>query len=240
MRVVTTAAEQTLPDDILIPGWADHPDLVPGSPSAYDDEFAGPLDGAWSQYNATALVGVDAGSTKPSHLYIEAVPGTTSDSQGVYRSCPAPPFTVTAKLADGLSSINVADNFADAGLFVGNATPGKMLQLSSISNQLGTTYNLEVQLWHDPTTYVASPLFGPNTGGYGTFLPVYLRWVVASSTDFSAYTSWSGRLWTPRLLHYNPTSDGETFSTVACIGLATNRGVGNLSVRGLFDWIRIT
>lgn len=240
MRIVTTAPEKTLAGDILIPGWADHPDLVPASPSAYDDEFTGPLSAAWTEYNPTAIATVDAGSTFASHLYMEEVPAGTSDPEGIYRSCPPPPFTVTAKLVDGVSSINQSDNFSDAGLFVGDGAPGRMLQISSISNQAGTTYNLEVQLFHSPTSYIVSPLFGPNTPGYGTFLPVYLRWVVASATDFSAYTSWSGRLWTPRMLHYNPADDGETFSGVNCIGITVNRDQHNHTVIGVFDWIRVT
>lgn len=240
MRVCTEASELGSAE-VCIPGWAAHPDLVPASPSAYDDEFGGPLSGDWTAYHGSTLVAYDAGSTHPSHLYIEAVPGTTSDSQGVYRSCPSTPFTVTAKLADGLSSINVLDNFSDTGLFVGDGTPGRMLQLSLYSNQDDSTYNVEVQLWHDFSTYVDSPLWGPNTNGYSRLgAPAYLRWVVASSTDFSAYTSWSGLLWTPRLLHYNPTALGQTFSGVNCVGLATNRGIGNLSVRGVYDWIRFS
>lgn len=234
MRVVTTAAEATLPDDIVIPGWAAHPDRVPFSPSANDEEFDAALSGAWTTHNGGTIAVLDADSTFPSHLYIEAVAGTTSDLQLVTKPAPAMPFTMTAKVAFALNNLEASNQFGAMGISIAESSPGEVMNLMTPSNQLLQNYNVEVSHWLTPTSYDTSPFFNPASSGYSGHAPAYLRMVVASSSDVSYYFSFDGLLWIARALNHDPGF------TIGRVGLMLNRSVNNALTAAAFDWIRFT
>lgn len=191
-----------------------------------DDEFnttdtSDPMTGWTTLGTPTAH---DMNSTVKSHYYVKKAAAAGTNWCGIYKASPATPFTVTAKLSDN----SYRANYNSAALFVGEATPGKMLCLQRGFNS--TAGAIPWELFTNPTTfsstYVAS--WANFTG------PIYLRIVVTSSTSIAAYVSGDGKVWTLIESGRNPGF------TVGSAGLAVKSENGTYAAEAVFDWIRFT
>lgn len=199
---------------VYIPGLIGSPDRLPASPSASDDEF-GALSG-WTTLGTLDTLNV---TDFPSHVHIGRTAGSWR-CDGLYKSAPSMPYTVTAKLSD----TSVAGNYQFAGIFVGVASPGKML----IWGQYWEGgRGLSRQLWTNPTTRAS---YAAISSGWP---PLYLRMVVTSSTDVVCQYSYTGFLWTTGYATLDPAM------TLASVGFVVNDYYGAL-VGAVFDWIRFT
>lgn len=182
-------------------------------PTTSDDEFKTTLTG----WTVLGSLDVAASNDIPSNLRIAK---TTSGFQidGVYKSVPSLPFTVTAKVTDGYLVSG-----REIGLFVGEATPGKLWTF-------GTAYDAyyDSGTWTNRTTRSGFSS-GSNLGRHAR----YLRLVVASSTSLDAYVSDNGRVWTRVLTGVNPLGG----STLASVGFFATAFAAS-PTEGVFDWIR--
>lgn len=215
--------------NVVIPGLAASIDIVPTSPAAADDEFdvtdtSPPMTG-WTTLGS--LAALDINSTAKSHLYMESTQ-TALRIDGIYKACPTLPFTVTAKLSEVLHGTN----YQTAGIFVGEATPGKMLTCDFVYN--GGVTTVERMSFTNPTTY-GSLVVSTPVGSASAPNSIYLRLVVASSTVITPQFSFGGHIWRTLVGSYDPSF------TVGSVGLFLNTEGGSATdARALFDWIRFT
>jgi len=203
---------------VVVPGFAGIADVVPGSPSAYDDEFD--AYAGWTQLGSLDTVDV---TTQPSHLRIKddmAAVGVV----GVYKAIPSMPFTVTAKISD----LTLATNNQFAGIILTETSPGKVNSFGPVVNASTHTYSM--YRWTNLTTY--STVVQANILGWDRHR--YLRVVVASSTDVSFYVSVNGMVWKTIF------AATDSLITIANVGLC----IGDLGAHPVneayFDWIRFT
>lgn len=171
------------------------PDKPPTVPNAKDDEFSAAGLTGWTTFGSPTTVDVD--TTVEDHLYIKPTIASGDSAQGVYKTVPASyPYTLTTKLADG----NLNANFNRAGLFIGDASPGK---LHSIMHGYSGGALIMAQ------TEAASPTSSPAAAGTVTFnatplLPVYLRIIVTSATSVTYQYSLNGKVWRTVVAADNP------------------------------------
>lgn len=189
------------------------------SSSVHDDEFDASLSGWTTLGTPTTL---DADTTVPGHLYIQPVVATGDNAQGVYKTPPAAPFTVTAKLSDAL----FLSNFNRAGLFIGPATPGAMR--SVLAGYSGGDLLVGKGEAASPTGALTFSLTEPFTLG----LPLYLRITVNSATDVDYLFSYGGKVW-----HELQTADDPGF-TIGSVGLWSQAHHASKGGRSAWDWIR--
>lgn len=214
----------------LIPGLAAHPDRLPASPNADDEEFDAAIDGAWTSYGASTAYDI----TVPSHLYIIAPATSSARLNGIARAIPSMPFTVTAKLA--AQTLDVAQvHYPAVGLTLREAATGKSYHVV-VSDEGDTTVKIKNQYW-------SSGSGGTITNGSGTapasgqamLRPVYLRWVVTDATHVRSYFSYDGMLFVP--IGTASVSPGFTFDQV---GFVLYAGQLSVDLESLWDWIRFT
>lgn len=204
---------------VIIPGLAASADIrVAG---VNDDEFdvtdtSDPMTG-WTTLGVPSAH--DINSTRKSHYYV-ASSVAASALTGIYKACPAMPFTVTCKVSDFVMTTNSSYR---AGLLIAeaNANTGKLVTCG-ISNQ-GVVINT---VWTNRTT------FSSNPSSMSTYNVNYYRLVVASSTVVTGYFSIGGVIWSPIGAAFNPGF------TVASVGLCINPL--SILTEGLFDWIRFS
>jgi hypothetical protein len=182
-------------------GWAplDSGLLIPESylPAALSDPIYGLFgtpDTAF-EFDSSSLTGLtvmgspdteDANTTFASCYFVSDNDATLV---GRYASV-SPPFTVIAKIADAVLNAN----YKYAHLFVGVATPGKLVSIGPVYSD-GSALNGRV--WTSPSDggpSVITPTNGSMFAGSAIF-PLYLAARVASSTDASYYASKDGRRW---------------------------------------------
>ncbi len=211
---------------IIIPGLAASPDIrVAG---ASDDEFdstdtSDPMTG-WTTLGAPTAHNIN--STAKSHYYVSKDATAGPAQHGIYKAISVP-FTVTCKITD--MTLNGNDNCA--GVFVGEASPGKMLQTSLVYNSgVNTRRKVQCQKWTNPTTW--SSTTAAIDGNFD--VPIYLRMVVASSTDISAYYSVGGHVWRTIVVSNNPSF------TVESVGLFMLQNNASYNMKAVFDWVRIS
>lgn len=211
---------------IIIPGLAGSPDIVPASPSAYDDEFTS-LSG-WSTLGTLDVSNV---TDFPSHLHI----GNTSIGyavNGIYKTAPSMPFTVTCKIADAFQG----SNFVQVGLLLTDSTPTALVTCGWLWGGYGNSINdFALGLWASRTsrssnTDTSLQLSPTNITVYPS--AIYLRMVVHSSTNVDCLYSYNGHFW-------NTMYTGKTTGlTVANVGLMVAGNTSGGQVDGLFDYIR--
>jgi hypothetical protein len=199
-------------------GPADRP---PGSPDADDDEFdttdtSDPMTG-WTTLGTPTAHDID--STLVHHYYVRKAAGGISLT-GIYKARTVP-FTVTAKM----SGNNVNNVQARAGIFVAQATPGKLLTLSRAQGPA----TLQGDVWTNPTTFASS------TTGLTIHSPhIYLRMIVASSTNVTLQASSDGVSWFTIASAVNPAM------TIGAAGLCIDPGSAGDAIAATYDWIRFS
>lgn len=201
-------------------GPADRP---PGSPGAGDDEFdttdtSDPMT-SWTTLGTPTAHNIH--STVPHHYFVSKASGGISLS-GIYKA-KSPAFTVTCKL----SGNNVQNAQARAGLFVAEASPGKVLTISRASNRA----SVQTDIWTNPTTFASTPA-GPANDVHEATL--YLRMIVASSTNVTTQYGFDGFSWFTQGNALNPSM------TIGSAGLFIDPASSGDTQQALFDWIRFT
>jgi len=207
---------------VLIPGLAGSPDIIPASPSSYDDEFDASLTG-WTTLGSLDTLNAN---TIPSHLYM--VKNTTSNMtvEGIYKAIPTMPFTVTVKLTDYFHS----SNYQSVGLFVAEASPGKLFVFGPVSHtghNFWTCY--AYQVWNSRTSRSAT-----LNEADGPYRKPYVRLIVTSSTNITTQHSEDGLVWVTRHTSINPGF------TVGNVGIYLTANEGTVRMELAVDWIRFT
>jgi hypothetical protein len=146
-----------LPNGVGIPGLYYGPDIIPASPTGYDDEFNGSsLAGAWTWLQQGAAVATVAGS-------LVAVEGdyTTAVLRGIYKAVPgATPWEFTAKV----SIEGSFNSFILCGLMLYESATGK-------------------QMWFGPAMDTGSNMAVIGYGSVGSPVNSY-DYLVASAASF--------------------------------------------------------
>jgi hypothetical protein len=204
---------------IVIPGLAGSPDIVPGSPSAYDNEF----DAALSGWTTLGSLDTNEANVIPSHLNIRK--STSGDRyDGIYKAAPSTPFTMTAKLTE----YRHAELYAGAGLMVLDATPSNLFAFGPHANA---------------AMYYADMVKMQATvgGGRGTFsdaegfsIPKYIRMIVTHHDDVTCQQSENGYLW--HTVHANAATN---LADVTYFGFYLWTYIA-VPAEAVIDWIRFT
>lgn len=192
-----------------------------------DDEFnttdtSDPMTG-WTTLGTPTTH--DINSTAKSHYYVKQSATAGTALVGIYKA-KSPAFTVTCKLTD---SIFRANNNA-AGVFVGEATPGKILALERGHFTTSTVGGIAFEQFTNPTTWSATH---QNLTRYAVG-SIYLRIVVTSSTNIAAYWSHNGLSW-----HVVETGRNPSF-TVGSAGIFAKSENATYDQEAFFDWIRFS
>jgi hypothetical protein len=219
---VTTQTEGDLSAAIVIPGLAGSPDKKASGGS--DDEFDATLSGWTTMGSFTTLTSND---TYKSHLYMKRTGGASPTADGVYKTAPGQPFTMTAKLSD----MSQFANYDSVGIFVAEATPGKIDAL--VISYPGAPMCPGREQWSNPTTRTGSGTSYASSFGY-RFIPIYLRIVVTSNTAVDFYLSQGG------FFFYKVTTQFNPGFTIASAGLVTFSFTNALVTESVFDWVRFT
>lgn len=190
-------------------------DIIPASPSIYDDEFdAGSLDGKWSALNiGTSTI------TFPQFSYATFNP-QASNARGYVQTVPVGNFTATLKLSSALGLLTGSDSWA--GLWI-HTSPD------------GTGYGLEIgRNSADAYQVRCERLSGYNFNGNEVngitwgFPIAYLRFVYTGG-NLQCYVSADGIAFSPF---------GSAFAaTPTKFGFFARDGAANAA---FFDWFRVT
>jgi hypothetical protein len=214
---ITSAADGTLSNEVVIPGLAGHADRagIGGAGTSYEfDSGASPL--TWS----AAVDSEDVDTTVPSHLYI--VDNGASETLGTFAYAPAGAFDLRCKISMGMDAIV---NGAGASLIVGDSAMNNRCRLS-LALDTSLTPDAPVINAHTyaSSTYTqrgASVQAGGNTA--------YLRITRDGSNNNSFYWSTDGITWV-------------FIATQALTYTAAKAGIslilGSQNVRVAVDWIR--
>jgi len=211
-KYVVGEAHASLSAEIILPNFLEHPDIPPGSPSAYDDEFsAGSLDAQWTNVNSSSI------SFAGSKLYAE-IP---SASEALFRQDFAPgastAFTITAKFVGGywhegtdyigLQVFDSSNNIIAAGDI--RATPGWYFN----KDNPGGTANISMA--HPPA------------------YDYYFRITRDAADLYTFYYS-------PDCVNWMPLAGGTSNTTVAKIGFRCGQTASATWKRGGIEWFRVT
>jgi len=203
---------------IIIPGLAGSPDIVPSSPSGYDDEFSA-LSG-WTTLGTLDTLNV---TDFASHVHIKRATGAW-DVDGIYKTCPsmASSWTVTAKFTDYFA----AANYQQCGLMLAEASPGKLYIFGPLYTGSAAIYSTT---WTNRTSRS-----GYESGVVNPVLYQYFRLIVASSTNVTCQISRSGIFWTTIFANRNPNF------TIGNVGIAITTNDASGTMGTIVDWIRFT
>ena len=188
----------------------------PPPPSGGDEEFNAALSGDWT---TVAVAGPDGNATtNPGHVCSDDdfagklhMRATNDTYVYAYRLLPStPPITVTMEIS--AAALEIIEP-ADIALCVGNPSDG-FVQIANPSCFSGSILNVETMTWGNLATFTNSFDEAPLAPGYGgPFPPIFLRLVIASASDVSAYWSWDNRLYADKWEHRNPTASPGNLST---------------------------
>jgi hypothetical protein len=208
---------------VVIPGLKGSPDAVPGSPSGYDDEF-----NALSGWTVLGTLDTSNVTDFPSHWHAKRVNGAVA-ADGIYKTAPSTPFTVTCKLA--ASTVWKGANYNGAGLLLTENAPGKLCVYALVSNTAVVWTSL--YRWTNRTTYSSTT---DISLGIATAYPVpkYLRVIVTASNNITCDVSYDGFIWT------TTHAGADSLLTVANVGLYIGDAAAAGTVEAVFDWIRFT
>jgi len=215
-----------------IPGLAGHPDRLPSSPNADDEEYDVAVDAAWALFGSGSPT---QDITTPSHLHLTAPASASVLLRGYRRAIPSMPFTVTTKISAHTLD-NTQTHAPFVGLAVSEAATGKSFHL--VLNLTGSSNNVSIktQFWSNLTGGTITDQHAtPTSKGLALLRPIYLRMVVTNATTIRTYFSYDGLL-------YNPTftateNPGFTFDKV---GYALYAATLSTSVELMSDWFRFT
>ena len=210
-----------------ITGLQGSPDQTPASPNVNDQEFNSSTLGGAAVGSPTTI---DANTTRKGHLYIKKTSTTTSVSGRAWSWSPSNGDTVTAcHVWFGGVGTN-----SRSGLFVGEATPGK---LDSIGIGHSGTVGFYHDRWTNPTTYSSTPgSFIASTDIYHqeqifAYRPMYFRFVYNSSTSIDTQYSLDGHVW------FTIDSASNPGYTIGSFGLMVEPE--SADVYGMWDWVRV-
>lgn len=222
-KYVTTATDGGLSAEIVIPGLAGSPDIRVGGTD--DDEFE-----ALSGWTTLGTLDTSNVTDVPSHWHAKRVNGAVA-VDGIYKTAPSMPFTVTAKLS--ASNVFLGANYNMVGILLTESAPGKLCTIGLVSNA-AVIYS-SVYRWTNRTTL--STNIDTSTGRGTPLHPhAYIRVLVTSSTSISVSLSDDGRQWWPVTSQQAVT----TSLTVANVGLCIGDGAAAGTVEAWFDWVRFT
>jgi len=211
---------------VVIPGLAGVPDKVPTSPNAADDEFD-----ALSGWTTLGTLDTSNVTDYPSNWHAKRTnAGVAID--GIYKTSPSMPFTVTAKIS--ASNLTPGANYNMIGILLTETSPGKCTTFGLVSN--GGTIYASIYRWTNRTTLATNI----DTSTSVSYLYVnqfpYIRIVVTASNNISTYLSRDGIIWQAVSGQQNVDSG----LTVANVGLAIGDAAAAGTVESVFDWIRFT
>jgi hypothetical protein len=214
---ITSAADGTLSNEVVIPGLAGHADRagIGGAGVAYEfDSGASPL--TWS----AAVDSEDVDTTVPSHLYI--VDNGASETLGTFAYAPAGAFDLRCKISMGMDAIV---NGAGASLIVGDSAMNNRCRLS-LALDTSLTPDAPVINAH---TYASSTYTQRGASVQAGGNNAYLRITRDGSNNNSFYWSADGITWV-------------FIATQALTYTAAKAGIslilGSQNVRVAVDWIR--
>jgi hypothetical protein len=192
---------------------------VPGSPSAYDEEFDAALSG-WTMLGSPGTF--DTSSVK-SHLHLAVSAPGAFQVHGGYKACPSFPFTVTARLTDYRNDAN----YQHHALMLTDSTPTKLFTWGPVFQSSEGTPEMIALNWNSRTSR------GPGIEYPGTRqLPGYIAMVVNSSTSVDLWFSLRGLVWVQQAAAWNPGF------TVANVGIAVTGNDGDVACDMVVDWLR--
>lgn len=215
-----------------IPGLAAHPDRLPASPNADDEEFDAAPDGAWALFGSGSPT---SDITTPSHLHLTAPASGSVLLRGYARAIPSMPFTITAKVS--AHTLDVSQNHAPfVGLGLREAATGKSYHVILALTGSANNVVIKNQYWSNLTgSTITDGSTTPTTKGFGLLRPVYLRWVVTNATTVRSYFSYDGLLYTS--IGTATVNPGFTFDEVGFVLYAATLSV---ALEAMFDWVRFT
>ena len=114
-KYVTGASDAGLSAELIIPAFVDHPDIVPASPHADDEEFDSALSGSWAWTNQGTAAQTIAGS----HLIIANTPAVSTTVIAMTKTFTAGNYIFTAKIR---STIKLINTYAELGFVLTDGT----------------------------------------------------------------------------------------------------------------------
>lgn len=231
--IVPSRAGRLSGREIVIPRLAADPDQLPASPSPWDDEFDQPtLSSAWTVFGSGSGTSAKT-STVASHLTLTETNsgGGSHNWYGVVRPIPPMPFTAIGKITawDGVCNAGTGSNWV--AMVIGVASPGAFVTMGHFHFN-STTGPIFIP-WTNSTTGGSAITSGPTSNGYGFNCPLWIKYVVTSSSNVSVYFSRDGILYTPYSTGYN------TGLTIASIGFGINNATNVSATSSVhFDYIR--
>lgn len=223
------------PANIEIPGLNGSPDIIPGSPSTFSDEFdedAAGVPTGWTAFNAPDIANT---SDALSRVHIEKL-ATGNNMAGIFKVPPTAPFTMLVKLDD----VYMGQSPNRAGLFLcSGAAPAAAA---------GTIIDFGLSQASGTPVYYSNKYTGYQGAGSGTGSlpldqsvspeaapPTYLKVVVTSATVWQAMWSKNGFLWNVGTV-LNPGF------VPGCVGLQCNVAGAAGGGRGeaFFDFVRFS
>lgn len=214
-----------LSEEIPVGRYAAHPDMTPGSPNAYDDEFhCSALDASWTQLNWDGVV---TAAFQGSHLVLYTPANAASNVRMIVKASGATPWTLTAK-------VEFAGRWratADFGLVLRDSTTGKLITCTFRPNASGNLALL-VRHWTDEHNVSVDPYQDAVTQ-CGPYIQI---------SDDGTNLHF---LWSPNGYYYGEvfTEADNAFMTIDQMGLCLNgdsSGLPNLEYWLLSDWVRKT
>lgn len=222
VEYIVVTADARLPNAVVWPGLATHPDCPPASPSSYDDEFDGnSLDVKWTQLNSPTLnfaygrIGMTGA-------------GGSAVVRGIYQSRPTAPFSVEAKLTCN----NYLQQYPGFALFFRENSTQKgvgvlcYIRNDSISRIVWGRWAAGMASW----TSTANDIYLPST-----IVNIYLK-LRDDGANFIGSFSYDRAIWYPFF------SESRTAHLTASYD---NLGVGAYSDSNCVpyvscDWVRVT
>lgn len=177
--------------------------------------------GSWGSLTLCNTVDV------PGLLHLKVSSGAPSLVQGIYKTAPTLPFTMTTKLVDAQLQANTGGPFA--GLFVATGTPGSA----------GTIYTCHLtsgQPWavcRNSCNLATGTGFGPNTIQNNQPMPIYLGAICDAGGHVTFTFSNSSLVQT----HFLFTFSGATINTIGLF--VSSEGTG-LAGEAFFEYVRFT
>lgn len=193
--------------------------------TSYDYEFLNSgtsLPSGWSWYHQDTLTYSEV--PKAGILTSSGPSASTQSFSGIMGSCPAAPFTVTAKLA--MSAANAA---VPGALFISDGT-----KVITIMSNPVTSSNLYAETWTNSTT------LGTGIASFALtsapFRHCYLRIIYTSASNISFQYSADGLAWSSLASNWNSSS----FLTPSNIGYGIYNPHGAAAACQLScEWIRV-
>jgi hypothetical protein len=121
-------------------------------------------------------------------------------------------------------------NYNKAGLFIAEASPGKLCILNLGASDTSVTPKISVDLHTNRTTYSSTA----TSLNHWAEAPIWLRIIVTSSSNVEYQYSTNGLVYRSLLSGHNPAF------TVGAVGLMVGSENATYPGRAAFDWIRFT